>query len=84
MADTIVRYKEMTPEENERWQKYYYEKMMHDEANALNNARREGEAKGKLATLVDLVKKGIITVLQAAEQENMTVEEFEKAASQLG
>ena len=42
--------------------------------------RAEGEEKGKIigiiSTLADLVKKGIITVVQAAEQANMSVEEF--------
>ncbi|MBR2175544.1 MAG: hypothetical protein IJ861_01180, partial [Clostridia bacterium] len=39
--------------------------------------QQEGEARGILKTLVSLVKKGIITLAQAAEQANMTVEEFE-------
>ena len=40
--------------------------------------RAEGEAKGRLSVLVDLVRKGIITITQAAEQEKMPVEEFSK------
>ena len=33
-----------------------------------------------VAVLADLVKSGIITVMQAAQQEKMTVEEFKKKA----
>ncbi len=36
-----------------------------------------GEVKGIMKTLIDLVKKGILTVPQAADQANLTVEEFE-------
>lgn len=39
--------------------------------------RAEGEAKGFLKALVSLVKKGMISLAQAAEQANMTIEEFE-------
>ena len=38
---------------------------------------QEGEAKGFLKALVSLVKKGMISLAQAAEQANMTIEEFE-------
>ena len=40
----------------------------------------KGRAEGMLNTLADLVKSGIITVMQAAQQEKMTVEEFKKKA----
>ena len=46
MSETIVKYKEMTPEENERWQKFYEEIRRHDEASALKGAWREGYAEG--------------------------------------
>lgn len=46
--------------------------------------RAEGEAKGRaegiITTLADLVKNGIITVIQAAEQAKMPVDEFTKKA----
>ena len=42
--------------------------------------RAEGRAEGRLAVLADLVKNGIITIMQAAEQEKMSVEEFTKKA----
>lgn len=38
---------------------------------------QEGVAKGFLKALVSLVKKGMISLAQAAEQANMTIEEFE-------
>ncbi len=40
----------------------------------------EGRAEGILSTLIGLVKKGIITLAQAAEEANMTVSEFESKA----
>ncbi len=38
--------------------------------------RAEGRAEGIILTLADLVKKGIITLVQAASQADMTVDEF--------
>lgn len=43
-------------------------------------SRAEGEEKGILNTLADLVRKGLITASQAAEQAKMTVEEFKAKA----
>jgi len=40
----------------------------------------EGKEEGIITTLADLVKNGIITVMQAAEQAKMPVEEFTKKA----
>ena len=37
----------------------------------------DGEKKGKRRTLLELVKDGLLTITQAAEQANMTVEDFE-------
>ena len=37
----------------------------------------DGEKKGKLRTLLELVKDGLLTITQAAERANMTVEDFE-------
>ena len=42
--------------------------------------RAEGKEEGIITTLADLVKNGIITVIQAAEQAKMPVEEFTKKA----
>ncbi len=44
----------------------------------LMEGEAKGRAEGRLAVLAELVKKGIITIMQAAEQEKMTVEEFSK------
>lgn len=43
-------------------------------------SRAEGEEKGILETLADLVKKGLITSSQAAEQAKMSEEEFKSKA----
>ena len=43
-------------------------------------SRAEGEEKGILNTLADLVRKGLITASQAAEQAKMTVDEFKAKA----
>ena len=42
-----------------------------------NDAKAEGLEEGVLKTLVGLVKKGLLTVAQAAEEANMSVPEFE-------
>ena len=44
--------------------------------------RAEGKEEGIITTLADLVKNGIITVIQAAEQAKMPVEEFTKKAGE--
>ena len=43
----------------------------------------DGEKKGTLRTLLGLVKKGLLTITQAAEQANMTVEDFEIQSANL-
>ena len=50
--------------------------MMEGEAKGME----KGMEKGVLKTLADLVKKGLITVVQAAEQADMTVSEFRSKA----
>ena len=40
--------------------------------------RTNAEKAGVIKTLVDLVKKGLLTLAQAAEQANMSIDEFEK------
>lgn len=53
----------------------------------LNDALAKGEAKGRaegaLETLAGLVKKGLLTVAQAAEEAHMSVAEFKKKAKAL-
>lgn len=49
-----------------------------DVCKAIEDMRKNAEKAGAIKTLVDLVKKGLLTLAQAAEQANMTVDEFEK------
>ena len=50
------------------------------EAKGRAEGRIEGKEEGIITTLADLVKNGIITVIQAAAQAKMPVEEFTKKA----
>ncbi len=54
------------------------DKAIRDYENDMAIARSEGETKGKLNTLVELVKDGILTVVDAAKRANMTVPDFEE------
>ncbi len=47
VQDTIVMLRHLNADEKVRQEAYYREKLLHDEASALGNARREGEAKGR-------------------------------------
>ena len=73
VKDTIVMLRQLSADEQVRMEAHYREKRLHDEATALGSARREGV----LDTLADLVKKGLLTIEQAAEEAKMTVSEFE-------
>ena len=55
------------------------------EAEARGEARGEadGEKRGFLKALVGLVKDGLLTITQAAERANMTVEDFELQSADL-
>ena len=44
----------------------------------MEDMRNDAKKAGMLQTLIDLVKKGLLTLAQAAEQANMSVEEFSK------
>ena len=48
---------------------------------AIEEMRAESEAKGILKTLVSLFKKGILTLAQAAEEAQMSPEEFQIIAA---
>jgi predicted HTH domain antitoxin len=56
--------------------------MIHD-MEVREQGRAEGRAEGALGMLVNLVKKGRMTPAEAAEEANMTVDEFEKQAALL-
>ena len=43
-----------------------------------NDAKAEGVEEGFLKALIGLIKKGLLTVAQAAEEAHMTVSEFEE------
>ena len=55
----------------------------YDAEKAMEIRAQEEYQKGKLETLIDLVKKGLLTIKQAAEQANMTVEDFEIQSANL-
>ena len=42
-------------------------------------AAKDGEKKGKLELLSSMIKKGILTLKQAADEMNMTIPQFETA-----
>ena len=46
----------------------------------LSDTISKAEKKGKIELLVNMIKKGIISLKQAAEQLGMSVEKFEKEA----
>ena len=46
-------------------------------AEGIEKGRKEGVEKGRLSMLIDLVKDGVLTVIEAAQRVNMTVSEFE-------
>ena len=52
-----------------------------DMCQAIEEMRAESEAKGILKTLVSLFKKGILTLAQAAEEAQMSPEEFQIIAA---
>ena len=50
----------------------------YNEVETMKRFEKDGERKGSYKTLANLVKKGRITVEEAAEEAKMTVSEFEK------
>ena len=53
----------------------------YDEVRTFAEQREEGREEGVVETLANLVKKGIVTLAQAAEEAHMTVAEFETIAN---
>ena len=49
-------------------------------AESEEKKKKKGKAKGRLEVIAELVKNGIITASQAAEQAKMSVEEFKAKA----
>ncbi len=56
------------------------ESMAEGMAEGMAKGRAEGRAEGILSTLTDLVRKGLLTITQAAQQANMTEQEFMEKA----
>ena len=52
-------------------------------AKERKDAEKKAEKKGKIELLVNMIKDGIISLKQAAEQLGMSVEKFEKEAKNL-
>ena len=81
VKETIVMLRQLSADEKVRQEAYYREKRLQEgRAEGRAEGIAEGEAKGMLNTLEKLVKKGIITISQAAEQANMPEEEFKEKA----
>ena len=59
VKDTIVMLRQLNADEKVKQEAYYREKRLHDEASALNNAKREGEAKGRAEGQAEL-KESIV------------------------
>ena len=77
----ITAYNEATKNKEEISMCKYVDRLeARGEEKGREEGRAEGEARGILITLADLVRKGLITVSQAAEQAKMTVEEFKEKA----
>ena len=57
MQDTIVKIRHLSADEKVREEARYRKKRLHDEANALGGARKEGIAEGRLAERNALIEK---------------------------
>lgn len=55
------------------------EKAIRDWNDSINSARREGEQKGRIAELIELVRDGLLDIQKAADRAGMTLEEFQAA-----
>ena len=84
VRDAIVILRELNADEQVRREAFYREKRLHDEATALGNARREGEADGIVKVLASLVRDGILTTADAAKRANMSISEFESKIGMRG
>ena len=90
IGKTIVVLRRLSADEKIRQEAWYREKQLHDEANAINGSRREGReegraegrAEGNLEAIVRYVKRGRLSLEEAAEDAGMTVEDFEKFMEQ--
>ena len=58
VRDTIVMLRQLSADEQVRQEAYYREKRLHDEATALENARREGKAELREEKISQMRKLG--------------------------
>ena len=92
VGDTAVKIMEFNAEDTRRFLKIQEEIREMDEMIALRYARQEGieegleqgVEKGSRDTLVGFVKKGLLTVAQAAQEADMTEAEFEALMGKSG
>lgn len=71
---TIVMLRELSTDEKVRQQVYYREKRLHDEATALNGARREGRVEGRVEGRAEMLQKLYVlgnTIEQLSQMFNM-------------
>ena len=72
-----------------KFDKEKYENSLKNEAKeegikeGIKEGITEGKKEGKIEALIALVKKGILSLQQAAEQMGMSIEKFEKEAKNL-
>lgn len=64
---TIVKLRELSADDKLRQEVYYREKRLHDEASALNNARREGIEQGR----VEGIELGRVEGIELGKAEQM-------------
>ena len=55
----------------------------YDRENDLQEGRKEGRKEGQLTLLSNMIKKGILTLKQAADEMNMTIPQFESEIKNL-
>ena len=52
-------------------------------SNLIDKLHEQGFEKGKVSTLAELVKKGLLTIQQAAKEMNVTVAKFKALTKEL-
>ena len=52
-------------------------------SNLIDKLHEQGFEKGKVSTLAELVKKGLLTIQQAAKEMNVTVSKFKSLTKEM-
>ena len=68
VQDTIVMLRHLSADQQVRQEAYYREKLLHDEASALGNARREGIAEGRAEGRAEGKAEGEVIGLAKGEE----------------